>query len=420
MYKLQELNALLDFLKEHNKFYAKKLERVSLPISSVLQLPILYRKDIREYSEEIISDIVRKEEIKIDYTNGTTEGKALKILKTKAEWIEADFALWKQRREIDKKAAKRYAFYYYNGDDYSVGVKKYGERERRVLQFPMKKQNESKFVDDLKLMDAENIHWIIAPPSILFTLSCISIKYNMTVKIDIIESISEYLPEFYKLLFQKVFLGKVYVHYSCHEVWGMGFSDETGKIQIMKECILAQKTDSRFANGYGRCLVTNLKLKSMPFINYELSDLVKITGNSIETYGFRWTEEVMVGNKKIHCSFFDNIFMNFPVMYLRPLETYQIVYTDKKIVILLATTKASNCIKVSEYVGRKIREQLDFEIEVECIKTRKFLVDTVSGKMRGIVAKNKVNWEGWEFGFVNAESEKDIDKVITEVEDKNG
>ena len=298
-------------------------------------------------------------------------------------------------------------------------MKKYGKGERRVIQFPMKKCDESEFVDDLKLIVAENINWIIAPPSILFTLCCVSIKYNLKVKIEVIESISEYLPRFYKLLFQQVFSGKVYVHYSCHEVWGMGFSDADGKIQIMDECILVQKHDSRFANGYGRCLVTNLKIKSMPFVNYELSDLVKITGNNIETYGFRWIEEVKVGEESIHCSFFVNIFTNFHAMNLRPLETYQIVYSDSEIIILLVTTEESNCTKVSEYVRAQIKEQLNCKIEVQCIRTRKFLVDTISGKMRGIIAKDKVNWQGWEFGFVNVESERNIDTVIMEVENEN-
>lgn len=415
MTKLQELNELIVYLKKYNQFYKKKYENVSVPIKSILEVPFLYREEIRDNPNEIISEVIHEKKMKKDYTNGTTEGRPLEIIKTEEEWIQADFALWKIRRQIDRKSAARYAFYYFNGENYSNEIRKYGSGNRRTIQFPMKKSCEEQFAEDLKIIAQEKISWLIAPPSIIFTLCCVAIKYGIQVKINVIESISEYLPQFYKKLFELVFSGRVYIHYSCHEVWGMGFSGEDGVLHIMDDCILLQKNDTRFKGNYGRCIVTNLKLKSMPFVNYELSDLIRIVGDKVYTYGFRWTEEAYVGMQKIHCSFFDNIFIEFKEMELRPLENYQIIYSKTKILILLVTTHEEDCIKVTNYLQNRIGETYGGNIIIECKKTRRFLVDTVSGKMRGIIAKENVNFHDWEFGFVNMESENTIDKIVMEM-----
>lgn len=137
--KLSKLNSLLEYVKFNNKFYNKFYENIELPVNSIDQLPILKRKMIRENEDDIISIGFDKNKLKYDRTNGTTEGVPLPIYKLQSEWIALDFDLWNIRRKINKEAAKKYAFYYYNGDDYSEPYRLYVKGNRTTLQLPMKK-----------------------------------------------------------------------------------------------------------------------------------------------------------------------------------------------------------------------------------------------------------------------------------------
>lgn len=409
--KIAKLNQLLTYVCKENDFYSKFYIGVELPVNSIKNLPILQRSHIRECGNSIISNTYKNKKLKYDRTNGTTEGKPLEIYKTNTEWIALDLDLWNVRRSINKKAAKKYAFYYFNGDNYSEPYRLYTSGNRTTLQFPMCKKHEKDFLRDLQLMKEHKVQWIIGPPSIIFTLCCVSIKYKFSINVAVIESISEYLPAFYKRFFENVFCGKVYIHYSCHEVWGMGFTDKTGDLQIMDECIIQTQRDNRFKRDFGKCIVTNLRIKSMPFINYELSDLIKISGTKLQTFGFRWTEDVRLKQQTIHCSFFDNIFYEFKEINLMPLENYQIVFNENQITIYLIAMSENVCKSIKQYVSFKIKENFGCDICVNCVNTYRFFVDRISGKMRGIIDYKNVNWDGWEFSLVDEISKRYIEKI---------
>lgn len=121
--KNNKLNQLVDYVKSNNAFYTRFYQEVNTPIEDINMLPILQRKFIRENSDEIISNEYSKEKLKHDCTNGTTEGRPLDIYKEPSEWIALDLDLWKTRRSIDREAAEKYVFYYFNGNDYSVPYK---------------------------------------------------------------------------------------------------------------------------------------------------------------------------------------------------------------------------------------------------------------------------------------------------------
>lgn len=397
--KIQRLNELLEYAKGRNEFYRRLYNNVNLPISNVKEIPILYRDKIRKSKNEIISQPNSISELKHDQTNGTTEGKALDIYRTEQEWIACDLNLWKTRRRINRIAAQKYAFYYFNGSNFSKKHNKFSNGSYTAIQFPMMKQHIDDYVEDLNVMINEKITWIIAPPSILFTLACVAVKNNVKIEIPVIESTSEYLPNIYRSFFEAVFVGKVYVHYSCHEVWGMAFSDENGNLKIMDNVIIDEIDDDRFDNGFKKCIVTNLMVRSMPFIRYELSDLIRIDDDILYTYGFRWTEHMIVSGIDIHCSFFVNTFLKFEQLTLIPLENYQLVYTDNKIILNLINIPSNLNEPIKFYLQSKIKESYHLNIPVEILSSKRFFVDTVSGKMRGIIKHSDVNWNSEEFNF---------------------
>lgn len=397
--KVYKLMDLIDYVRNNNIFYQNLYSQVKFPIQSLEELPILKRKDIRKNTEAIISKDYDIAKLKYDKTNGTTEQIPLGIYKTSSELISLDLALWGKRRQINSIAAQNYAFYYYNGNDFSVEYKLHKSKSRIAIQFPMKKQCEEQFAKDIQLMKDNNIKWLITAPSIIFTLCCISIKYGIEWEFDVVESISEYLPSYYKQFFEKVFKCKVLIHYSCHEVWGMAFTNKDNKLEIMDEVIIESQKDERFKNNYGKCLVTNLKLKSMPFIRYEISDLIKIENNHLKTYGFRWTEQVELPDVTIHCSFWDNLLFYYKVRNLRPLEDYQITYKNDLITINVLNFSNDECDLLKAYISKAVFDEFKKDIRIQVLSVNRFYVDNISGKMRGIMRDEDIDREGWEFSM---------------------
>ncbi|MCX8131468.1 MAG: hypothetical protein N3I35_15420 [Clostridia bacterium] len=393
MYNIDKLNELVSYVKQNNLFYNELYNNVNIPLKDIIELPLLQRIAIRSNKDKIISKGFNVNSLKHDKTNGTTEKIPLDIYKTKSEWISLDLLLWSKRRNFNVDATKRYAFYYYNGKDFSKDNTVIGKQENIIIHFPMRKANEYKFVEDLLLMIDKKIEWLICPPSIALVLCNIAIKYNIDLKLKVVELISEYLPEAYKLLIEKVFDCKTCIHYSCHEIWGMAFSDRDGKLKIMDDIILEQKQDNRFMKNYGCCVVTNLRLKSMPFIRYELNDLISIDGDSIKTYGFRISEKVILENFEIHCSFFDNIFLEFSDYVLLPLENYQIIYDNNSIYFYLLGVDSAIYKTIKDFVSENIYKCFSQKVNIEMISSEKFYTDKISGKMRGIIKYEDVNWE---------------------------
>jgi phenylacetate-coenzyme A ligase PaaK-like adenylate-forming protein len=398
--KMKALNSLLMYVVENNSYYRNLYRDINIPINRIEQLPLLLRSDIRANKDAIISALYDITKLKYDKTNGTTDGKPVDIYKTHGEWVNADMSLWRKRRSINRAASRRYAFYYYNGNDYSKTCKIFKSEDHLAIQFPMKKVHIDQFIYDLNLMKKENISWLIAPPSIIYTIASVAMKNNVDITFDIIESISEYLPSFYRVMFEDVFKCSVYVHYSCHEVWGMAYSDDKGNMEIMDNVIIEIQEDKRFKNGYGKCIVTNLMVKSMPFIRYELSDLLIQDGNYIKIFGFRYMESVYIKNIDIHCCFFANIFADFNKIELLPLENYQIIYNQYEIILILVNTDIKLNQEIKLFMETKIKEYYKLDINIRIINGARFYVDTYSGKMRGIIEEQRVNYDSTEFNYL--------------------
>lgn len=396
--KIEVLNNLLEYVTKNNDYYKCLYSNVQLPVKISDELPILYRSEIRKNKFQLISKQYNINDLNHDLTNGTTEYIPLDIYRTRSESINTDLNLWKRRWMVNKSASFRLADYYYNHNDYSNKYHIIDNKESIIIKLPMKKKYIEDYIKDIELMKNKNINWLIGPPSILYTLAYISVKYDICFKIDIIESVSEYLPSFYKELFEKVFNARVIVDYSCHEAIGMAFENKNNDLEIMDTVIIDEKEDKRFTNNYKRCIVTNLIVNSMPFIRYELSDLILKKGNIIKTFGFRWTEFMIIQNIKIHCSFFVNIFEQFDIIKLIPLENYQLIYNNNEITMLLLNTNILFFDEIKNYLTEELYKEYSIKVPINTINSKHFFADTVSGKMRGILKKDEI----WlDFGNMN-------------------
>lgn len=395
MNKKKEFEKIVKYAYDNNEFYQKLYGKLNTNNLELENIPYLLRDCMRQSSKSIVSQGYDVNNLIEDWTNGTTDGDPLRLFKTQNEWIGLDIDLWNRRRNLNFDACKSYCFYYYNGRKFDDKYRLRETSSGKIIQFPMRKEKESDFLDDLLLMKAKSIRWLIAPPSVIIQLCKIVEKYNVDISLDVIELISEYTPEFYKSRMKKCFSAEIYIHYSCHEVWGMAFTNENGNLEVMNNVIIEQKVDSRFLRGYGSNIVTSLKLKSMPFIRYVLNDLIKLNEDgTLNTFGFRTSDKVSFTNDTIHCSFFDNAFLKYSQCTLLPLENYQIIYfiDENKILLNLYGFDEMNCMMIRDYLSQELSERYDSEYLIEYQIVDRFVYDKISGKMRGIINSKDVEW----------------------------
>lgn len=386
--KNENIRNFFDFVKGHNDFYARYYEEIN-SFNTIDELPILTRDIIRK--NNLLTRGFNISELQRDTTNGTTEGTPLEVFKTSEEVITLNLSLWSVRRKLERSSTKRHAYYYYN----SSNNEKFSVKENNnsvIIKLPMNKECANEYLNDLYLLKKYNINWLIGPPSIIYPLSILANKHKIDLNVKVVETISEYLPDYYKNAIEKNLNCKVYIQYSCHEVWGMAYSNINGELTVMPNIIIEQTEDKRFRRGLGNCIVTSLQLKSMPFVRYKLTDLILINGNILRTYGFRDMENIILDGKVIHCSYIDNLF--FDNGYdIKPLDDYQIIY-DAKIVTFYFLDKFKDlALEITKLFERKIKNDFGINIKVEYVCTNHFFIDHLAGKMRGILKAQKTNWE---------------------------
>lgn len=388
MSKQDELVELVKYVKKHNNLYNCLYKNIDENNFELEQLPFFKRTYIRNNLKNAISDSFSIDSLVRESTYGTTEGVPLKIYKSSLERVNLGLLLWNHRQSINNNASKRCAHYYYNTDNINATPLIKVNANKVNIDLPAIKKCDYDYVNDLMLLINYDIKWLICPPTLAYKISQIALEYNIFPNLEIIEFLSEYIPKYYKEAIENVFKCNTCVEYGCHEIWGIAFSNKNNHLEIMENIILEQIDDDRFINGYGQCKVTNLKLKSLPFIRYELNDLIYLKDGELKTYGFRASDSVKMFDVNIHCSFFSNLF-EYELKYkIYPLEDYQIVYDDKTICLLLFKYYELYYEDIGEFLKQKIKIIYKVDIDIEVKKTTIFYTDSITGKMKGIIRCN--------------------------------
>lgn len=383
--KKNELSELIKYVKKYNDFYNKAFDKVDENNFEINKLPVLKRESIREYRTEIISDNYDLESLIKETTYGTTEGIPLEIYKSKKEHLELGIILAKYRRALNKEYCKRQAYYYYNTDNIDAKIQMDCGNDYLNILFPVIKRNEKDYIDDLRLMNEQNVQWLICPPTVAYKLAEIAMKYEIIPHIKMIEFLSEFVPSFYREKIEKVFGCQTCIEYGCHETWGLAFSNNKNQLEVMDNVIIEKIKDDRFLNGYGKCIVTNLKLKAMPFIRYEIKDIINIHDNIVTTYGFRLTDVLKIGKIAIHCSFFSNTFECEFYEKILPLEDYQIVFVDNILYLCMHNSDLYRNSEIADFLSRKIQSVYGINIKINVKNVEKFYTHAFTGKMKGII-----------------------------------
>ncbi|MDS3512968.1 hypothetical protein RK544_09430 [Streptococcus pneumoniae] len=395
---MPQITQFLNNIKNNNEYYSNIINDATV----LDDIPTLNKNDIRLNPDSIISECYSKKDLIHETTNGTTDYHPLDLYKTPQERVDLNFSLWKERRKFisasNIKSVKIAVFYYSHDSlmNHDGSLKKVSG----LIQVPMNRADDNQYIADLKYLIEEEIKWLIGPVSIFLKYAKICKKYCIKFNVEYCECTSEYVPEVYRKEIEDVFKCKFLMQYSCHELWGIAFTNSLEMYNVLKpldnsivEGLLRKEFTSKKLYSP---VVTSLTLKAMPFIKYLLTDLVYFDNGYIIPFGFRYTDMVKLKTDTIHCSIFDNLFGTLPFKF-EPLEQYQIIYDaqNSEIVVNVLNLEVTQGDIVCSVLKEYIKEHYKSSIKVSLRNCSKFFRDNLTGKMRGIINKENINNEIW-------------------------
>ena len=300
--KVERADLNFRFHSENNLFYRSFLKlKDAEKIASWSDIPVITKKDFQINIDEIITEGLKKSELHVHNTSGST-GTPFYFAKDKfchaINWSEIDYHLVKHGINIGK--SKQARFY---GIPLS-GMKYYKERLKDFLanrvRFPVFDLSDAKLALVLNEFRTKKFEFINGYTSSLVIFAKFLIERNIVLK-DICPSIkvvfptSEVVDDIDRKTMERGFGVSVRNEYGAAELDILAFEDEDGDFVLNEETLYIEILDENNqpveAGVEGKVIVTSLYNKAMPFIRYELGDRA-ILSNKIKN-GNRVLEKVV-------------------------------------------------------------------------------------------------------------------------------
>jgi phenylacetate-CoA ligase len=300
--KAQRADLNFRFHSENNLFYQSFLKSKYLgKIEYWSDIPVITKKDFQININEIITTGLKKSELHIHNTSGST-GTPFYFAKDKfchaMNWSEIDYHLLKHGIIIG--SSKQARFY---GIPLS-GIKYYKERLKDFLanrvRFPVFDLSDEKLTLVLNEFRTKKFEYINGYTSSLVIFAKFLIERNIILK-DICSSIkvvfptSEVVDDIDRITMERGFGVNIRNEYGAAELDILAFEDEEGDFVLNEETLFIEILDDNNqpveAGIEGKVIVTSLYNKAMPFIRYELGDRA-ILSNKIKN-GNRVLEKVV-------------------------------------------------------------------------------------------------------------------------------
>lgn len=375
-YQLREVQRLVKYAYEHTRYYHRIFDEHGIKpadiqsLADMKRIPILRKSDVRENLQDMVSDIVPKNE-RIYVTTGGSTGKPLGF------YIS---------RQVD---TRRLAFewLHWNHMGYKMGEACVFLRGRVLPQgkwFSYEPNNNFLVLSTFMMQDnilpdyIDKINQfapvvIQAYPSAISILARYMLANGIALKkpVKAISTSSEILYPEQKMLIEKAFRAPVYDKYgNCEQVGVIGMQSDGLYHEFMEHSYLEYLDENNLPAGEGenaRIVGTSLINDVVPFIRYETGDMVKLHKNKcsgnvdrpstlIDSIQGRWSGDVMVtknGNlisvtaMNTHSNIFDH--------------THRIqYYQDTKGIVVLKIVKTD---EYSEADEEKIRKELQTKFQ---------------------------------------------------------
>jgi phenylacetate-CoA ligase len=285
-YQFKELKKLLEYSFQNVPYYQKLFNNIGfLPgdlkeIDDIKKLPVLTKTDIKENFEDLKSRTVKKRDLVLHSTGGTTGEKFIFYLPTNLRWnfnyaTLYRFYSWAGIKLGDPRASiagqiitNKSPFYMYNHPE-------------KQLYYSAHFMNESNNYNFLKELLKRKPVFIQGHPSALEYIAKTIIEKGYSYKTKAVFTTSEQLFSEQRDTIQKAFDCFVYDTYGmgemvasaseCHMHNGFHLAPEYGFTEVINM--------QKYNNKIGEIVSTSLKNYAMPFIRYKCGDLGLISKN---------------------------------------------------------------------------------------------------------------------------------------------
>lgn len=280
-YALNTLNELLGFAKANSKHYAKTLENIKLPLSSledIKLIPFLTKQSLISEIEDIKTYKAKGASQK---TTGGSTGEPVKLYKNADALARERTATWRSYEWAGVGIGDKQARFW--GVPHSQAAR----RKSRIIDFISNRLRISAFSLSDEAMKEYYQQLLQFKPKYLY--GYVSVIYEMTLfleknslpPIPSIQSIittSEVLTDSQKNTIEKYWQKRVFNEYGCGEVGSIAHECVNGKLHLMTDNLYVECIDS---NGNpaetGEIVVTDFFNYATPLIRYRVGDFATLS-----------------------------------------------------------------------------------------------------------------------------------------------
>ena len=341
-----KIQKLLQYVSKNVPYYTQYFE--SNPDKNPILLgdyPIIYKRDFVETPNLFISNNVSKETLLLKQTSGST-GIPLNIYKSKKEELSQLKSIWKIRKEFGINPNSKYLAFYLNNTNLNDSSL-YRVLDNRVMviqAFNLDIEKFKKVIEEVKKFEPD---FIMGTPSAITDLLYKVKNYNLSLpnSVKYVESMSEYLFDEQRKIIQEMPNSIMSNHYGCTEILGIAqSSNDCNELHILEDNVyvevLTNKGEITNEIGMvGEILITGLNSFNMPFIRYNLGDIVKLNNKKCCEMSTK-TLEVIAGRA--------NDYVQLP--------NGDFEHSSKLCKIIDETNKIVDCIIKFKFIQRKINE----------------------------------------------------------------
>lgn len=351
-----KLSDLLKYVETNNLFYKDRFKNANVSFLSddnfsakkLYEIPILYKKDIVQNYNRIITNGNLIDKLEKQQTSGST-GEPLWIYKTTQEIYKQSLHLWQYRRNIASILPKdRYIRTHISqrtGE--SISVPAIIENDNWISLNMLSVDNSNLDNYYKKIIDFKP-KWFLVSPSFLHLMSSFIISNKLNIpKITYIELTGEVMPNALKKYFYDIWNCQISNHYGCRELYGIALECHLNNLHVVTDNVFVEVNNNKeYEDGYGEILVTSLSNKAMPFIRYNVGDIGKLNyttcecGNKspiLELLGGRQSEYIETNShKRIHSSIFHYVIKKVNIQNGDEILKFQIKKQCNTFILLVA------------------------------------------------------------------------------------
>lgn len=286
--QLKKIKNVVSFAYKNVPYYKKIMNEIHLHPSDITdfkdfhQIPVIHKSQIRQNLDNLISIHVNKENIRKDFTSGST-GEPLII--------------YKDKNYLEYTKADQFRSYEFSG--YKLGDKiarlwgAHRDSPKTTFMAQLKeKMNRTFFINTFNISekDMENIikkiikfrpDYLIGYASSLYFFAKYFEKNNITnIRPKSIISAAETLYDYQKKQISDSFSAPVFNHYGCREVGAIACEcNRHNGLHVLAENqyveVIDKDGESCDNGNIGKIIVTNLNNYSFPLIRYDIGDMAR-------------------------------------------------------------------------------------------------------------------------------------------------